>query len=71
MKKIHIDTYNTLYVTKAIAFLGVLLSLLSLGLAIASIIPQEVPTDIDDDVSQSFAFWVYSYMAAFPGIFSI
>ena len=70
VKKTHIDMLDTLYLTKAIVFLGMIITVLSLTLAIASIFPEKVPLDpIDDDVSRPFELWVYSYIAAFISLF--
>ena len=62
MKKIHIDTLDFLYLTKTIAFIGMLMTVFSLGLAIASVIP-------NNDHDTQFGLWVYSVIVAFVSLF--
>ena len=61
MKKFNIDSLALLYLTKVIAFIGMLLTVVSLGLAITSVIP-------NTDDSQ-FVLWVYSVIAALISLF--
>ena len=62
MKKPRIDTLDVLYLTKAIAFIGMLMTVFSLGLAIASVIP-------NNDHDTQFGLWVYSVIVAFVSLF--
>ncbi len=67
MKEINIDNLNNLYITKTIAAIGMLISVLSLLLAVASILPLS-PDQVNAETFNQFELWIYSYMVAIPSI---
>ena len=58
MKRINIDKLETLYLSKPIVIIGMLLTVFSLYLAVLSILPDKNYDPISDDVSRQFEFWV-------------
>lgn len=61
MKKINIDKLNFLYLSKTIVIIGMLMTIFSLGLDIASVIPNK-------DYDSHFGLWIYSYIVALASL---